>query len=343
MNKEYPLVSIIVPVYNAEKTLKQCIKSIIKQTYENKEIILVNDASTDKSLDIGKFMLKRGGVVVNLTKNKGVDNARIKGLEVASGEYIMFVDADDYLAVDAIEKLYEKARATTADVVEGVTMRVIGKWGAIRKKVYTIGEKVIISSELFDKYYISFFGMNILSVGLCGKLFKKNLFDGIEPSGFKMGEDLFMSMKIFPRINIYAVMDAVVYYYRYGGLTSGKYNPHLYLDLKKQYYYKREMIDKYQYFKAVNSTKIEMCNILYSGLCQMAACGQFTKKEICGFIEHEIQIGFIDEITNDIEYSRPYFSILKNKKVDDLVTFIFTEVNKKRFWRLLKMVIAKIL
>ncbi len=61
MNKEYPLVSIIVPVYNAEKTLKQCIKSIIKQTYENKEIILVNDASTDKSLDIGKFMLKRGG------------------------------------------------------------------------------------------------------------------------------------------------------------------------------------------------------------------------------------------------------------------------------------------
>jgi len=112
-----PLVSIIVPIYNAENYLKKCIESILHQTYEKIQIILVNDGSTDKSLEICKsFASVDSRIIIINQKNAGVSSARNHGIEAAEGEYIGFVDSDDYLNNDMIEKLLSAITLYNADV-----------------------------------------------------------------------------------------------------------------------------------------------------------------------------------------------------------------------------------
>ena len=97
-------VSVIIPVYNVEKYLKDCVDSIINQTLKETEIILINDGSTDKSVEI----LKEYNVkIFNLKENKGASFARNIGIEKACGEYLGFVDSDDYIASDFYEILYK--------------------------------------------------------------------------------------------------------------------------------------------------------------------------------------------------------------------------------------------
>lgn len=107
MESESELISVIVPVYNVELYLERCIDSIINQTYENLEIILVDDGSTDKSGEICDAYEKKDIRVRVLHKrNGGLSSARNSGLKIASGKYIGFVDSDDYIALDMYETLY---------------------------------------------------------------------------------------------------------------------------------------------------------------------------------------------------------------------------------------------
>lgn len=97
-------ISVIVPVYNAERYLKECIESIINQTYKNVNLILVDDGSEDGSADImDEYKRKYPGICVIRKKNGGPNSARKAGLDIAEGEYITFVDADDYIQSDMCE------------------------------------------------------------------------------------------------------------------------------------------------------------------------------------------------------------------------------------------------
>ena len=119
MNRELPLVSIIVPVYNVEKYLRQCLDSLVSQTLYNIEIICVNDASPDNSLAILKEYETRDKriVVIDLCENIRQGGARNRGIKYARGEYIAFVDSDDWVSVDMYEKLYTSAIVNDADIV----------------------------------------------------------------------------------------------------------------------------------------------------------------------------------------------------------------------------------
>ena len=97
-------VSVIIPIYNSEKYIKECLDSIINQTYKNLEIIIVNDVSTDNSIDIIKQYKDKRIKIVNLNYNSGVAIARNRGIEEATGDYICFIDADDYWDLAKIEK-----------------------------------------------------------------------------------------------------------------------------------------------------------------------------------------------------------------------------------------------
>ena len=109
-------ISIIVPIYNAEKYLNKCIKSLINQTKENLEFILVNDGSTDSSEEIIKsYKDKRIKYFKN--KNQGIGKTRNFGIKQAKGKYIMFLDSDDYLATNACEELFSKAEKDNLDLV----------------------------------------------------------------------------------------------------------------------------------------------------------------------------------------------------------------------------------
>lgn len=113
------LISIIVPIYNVEQYLERCIDSILNQSYQNLEIILVNDGSEDHCPQMcDRYQEKDKRIVVIHKINGGVSDARNYGIDMAKGKYIMFVDGDDYIEATMVEKLYEVQRETNADIVQ---------------------------------------------------------------------------------------------------------------------------------------------------------------------------------------------------------------------------------
>ena len=114
-------VSVIVPVYNTEKYLSKCLDSLTAQTLKNIEVICINDCSTDGSLDILKVYAAKDNriKIIDSKENKGAAIARNKGINVATGEYIGFVDSDDFVDLDFYEKLYNKAKENNADAAKG--------------------------------------------------------------------------------------------------------------------------------------------------------------------------------------------------------------------------------
>ena len=118
MDKEQPLISVIVPVYNVEKYLKKCVDSITSQTYKNLEILLVDDGSTDSSGQIcNEFEKNDARIKVIHKKNRGLSDARNAGLDRAKGQYYAFIDSDDYIREDMFEKMIKKAESEDFDLV----------------------------------------------------------------------------------------------------------------------------------------------------------------------------------------------------------------------------------
>lgn len=118
MDKLLPLVSVIVPVYNGEIFLEKCLKSVICQSYTNIEIIVVNDGSIDNtSLIIDRYVKLDKRIIGLEQKNGGPALARNKGLKIAKGKYVQYLDSDDCLHEKAIEYLLDKAEASNADIV----------------------------------------------------------------------------------------------------------------------------------------------------------------------------------------------------------------------------------
>lgn len=117
-------ISIIVPVYNASFYLRECLDSILSQSFTDYELILVNDGSTDNSLNICyEYAEQKDNIIVLSGKNSGVSAARNKGLAMAKGEWVTFVDADDLLLPDALKTLYENGNTTKADIVLSNSLR----------------------------------------------------------------------------------------------------------------------------------------------------------------------------------------------------------------------------
>lgn len=134
-------VSIIIPVYNLENYLEECLNSIINQTYKNLEIILLDDESDDQSLKICKsFEVKDKRIKVSSHSNKGVSYTRNRGIELASGDYLMFVDGDDYLEPFWVEHYVQAAEKSNADIVIGGLTFWLQTGELIQKKTPTLGE-----------------------------------------------------------------------------------------------------------------------------------------------------------------------------------------------------------
>ena len=112
------MISIIIPLYNAENTIQNCIDSVLQQTYHNIEVILVNDGATDNSQHICEECAQNDNrIKIIQQKNSGVSSARNNGMEYATGEYIMFLDSDDTLAPNACELLYNTIIEKNADCI----------------------------------------------------------------------------------------------------------------------------------------------------------------------------------------------------------------------------------
>lgn len=209
-------ISVIIPVYNAEKFLNFCIESLVKQSQRYCEFIFINDGSTDNSNEILKNYQKIDERIILVDQNNsGVSNARNNGLKIARGEYISFVDADDYLNYDFLLKLYEIAFQSNADIViSNFITEQDGRW-KISKSIFPV-------NQIFEKEYIhqnicTFLIKNDSLNSCCTKLFKKDFIkiNDIEfPVDKKNSEDAFFTLKAFSIANKVIFTDYSGYYYR---------------------------------------------------------------------------------------------------------------------------------
>ncbi len=148
-------VSVIIPVYNTEKYLKECLDSVINQTFNDIEIICINDGSTDGSLNIlTEYATIDSRIIVITQENKGVSEARNNGMEKAGGEYIMFLDSDDYLYKQACEIAYNSATSNNADV--GIFGHYILKGKRLKPKPANANpmDYINIWDNIFENYEI---------------------------------------------------------------------------------------------------------------------------------------------------------------------------------------------
>ena len=168
------MISIIIPIYNVEKYLSKCIESLVGQTYKDIEIILINDGSPDHCLSIcEQYSKKDNRIIVIDQENKGVSAARNAGLKMAKGEYIGFVDPDDWIAVDMYEGLHSVIKQSDVDMVI-CGYEYYSEDGALdEKRKYPIRENEIINQkEVMNR----FFDMPpTIRHGVVNKLFKKEL------------------------------------------------------------------------------------------------------------------------------------------------------------------------
>ena len=145
-------ISVIIPVYNVEKYLKECLNSVINQTLKDLEIICVNDGSIDNSLKIMKeYALKDPRIKILSQKNQGVSEARNFGIKNATGEYVAFLDADDCVSLDFYEKLYTKAKETNSDIVVSEYMYRFNK-NSKKKKIFLKVDKNIETTDINEKF-----------------------------------------------------------------------------------------------------------------------------------------------------------------------------------------------
>lgn len=153
-----PLISIIVPIYNVEKYLHRCIDSIISQTLDNIEIILVNDGSPDSCQSICEEYIKKDDRIKLINKkNEGLGMARNTGIEIARGEFIAFVDSDDYIDTDMYEKMYNAAKAQNADTCICNYKRRDTSNNIVRRK-YKMNSKIYEGTHVIDDLLSSMIG-----------------------------------------------------------------------------------------------------------------------------------------------------------------------------------------
>lgn len=279
-------VSIIIPVYNTEQYINKCIQSIMNQTYENIEIIVINDGSTDNSLNkILELSEMDNRIIIINSANKGVSNARNLGLEKSTGKYITFIDSDDWIEKEYVEKLVVNLEQTECDLSICYFDNEDNYYNVIEKNKYLIDNKQKMYSELLKNPYLSGF--------LWNKVFKSEIIKNNNlkfDTDIHINEDLLFVCEYLEYCSKIIVDETVLYHYiirRNSALNSkfskkqiskiyalekimkfySKYDKNGYNDLSAEYVFStlksKYIIKKYK----IKDTEIkEKCNEIISKL-----------------------------------------------------------------------------
>lgn len=235
------LVSVIVPVYNVQDYIEKCLDSLVNQTLEQLEVIIVDDGSTDRTGSIVDEYQKKYSTKFKVIhkENEGVSIARNIGLEKATGKYIGFLDSDDWVNYDMYEKLYKKACENDSDIVVCDTLAIYPD------------KKVLIESNINESSKIEDLMINAYAV-IWNKIYKREIIDGIKfKSGMTFCEDVQFLYMVYPKIKKIGVIHETLHNYlqRVGSLTY-TYNEKLYqlidsLDDIVNYYKEQGFYQKY--------------------------------------------------------------------------------------------------
>lgn len=213
-----PLVSVIIPVYNVEKYLDRCIESIVRQTYRNLEIILVDDGSSDNSPQMcDLWALKDNRIKVIHKENSGAGFARNTGLDAAGGKYVLFADSDDYIDLNTVEKCILLARKDKSEIVMYGRTDVTPYGKCVPKPILT--DKFLFKNEeIYDDILPGLFiNEKGFGVGVCGKMIDLSV---IRNNGIRfyserevLSEDSLFNIDLFKHIKSVSVLPENYYYY----------------------------------------------------------------------------------------------------------------------------------
>lgn len=292
MNHEnpQPLVSVIIPVYNVEKYLARCLDSVIKQTYENLEIILVNDGSTDGSEEICRQYAALDGRIRLFTQsNQGLSAARNAGLDHMTGEYIVFVDSDDYISLSLVEILLGLSLEYRVQIA-ACGRNIICEEALGEGEVYS-GRK--IGCRLFsrdDIYAMMGKPKGDLFIVVCGKLYTSRLFKTLRFEVGKINEDEFIYHKILNQADKVCYTEAPLYYYvlSSNSITRQDGIGHFHWDAMEAYFSRLEYFRKYgnkKYIKTMGKLIIGLA----VRLCEQEKMGTEETKEVLDKIKRKIE------------------------------------------------------
>ena len=264
-------VSVIIPVYNVEQYLRQCLDSVVNQTFSEIEIICINDFSTDNSLLILKEYKQKDNriVIVNLSENKGQGNARNEGLKFAKGKYVTFVDSDDWISKDNIATLYTEIENNNLDMVSANSYI----YDNLTKKVL---EKKVTSADILNRQKIEkllIVKKDNFVIPVWTKIYRRKFLEDNNIK-FKLNwhEDNLFVFEILIKTTKIKFIDNKIYFYRVNRQNSSMF------EINKDFTYfllfekLKEMLresDKYEIYKVVyyqyisiaTASKLEVLNL----------------------------------------------------------------------------------
>lgn len=243
-------ISIIIAAYNVENYIEKCLQSIVSQTYKDLEIIVVNDGSTDRTLELINTISSKDERIISINKpNGGLSSARNAGLNRASGDYIGFIDGDDYIHPEMYEILLEDILKHHCEISMCAVLKVYSNY--TENDCFIDQPKVLNKKEaiqaLIEERYIKHYAWN--------KLYKARLFEEIRFPEGKLYEDIFTTYKLFAHADRIVYTNKIGYYYvqRQGSILRSKF------DLRKM-----DCIQAFQEFKAYVDTNFpELSNDLF--------------------------------------------------------------------------------
>lgn len=323
--EEKSRVSIIIPCYNAEKHIEKCIKSIINQTYKNIEIIAIDDGSQDNTLEIlNKFKEKDKRINVISKKNTGVSDTRNIGIEKSTGNYIMFVDADDFLEEDAVEKLYNTIINNKVNIVRGMYRRISEKRISDENDIlkYNNANNYEIIKSILNGDILCYVWLLMIKKEILQKYnikFDKNL---------KIMEDTLFYINIIEKENIYFLNEVIYNYVQNEESATGNVNKTLetYKNMLKA---ENKIINS---LRENNMWKNELNNIVIKKILVNGICNNTwnlykakDKKQLKKFIEYineqkEIKENIIKtDLKNVRRDKKIIINLIINKKIKRLL------------------------
>lgn len=326
------MISVIIPVYNVEKYVAKCLDTVIAQSYSDLEIIVVDDGSTDSSGEIcDEYAAKDSRIHVIHKSNGGLSSARNVALDVATGEYIAFVDSDDYLALDAFEKCYIKLMETGADVCM-FSHYTVNNTACIPHKL-PFEKDFYNSSEVKNFIFPKFFGKTATDAELEGfvwrQIFKREIIGDLRFRSEReyFAEDVVFDIELYTKVSGFCAVNEPLYYYRYLETSlSNKYRENLFHKLQNLLRF-MEQIAKRNNMDDIRE-RILRCAYRFAlyGCRNLKNASTLTKKEKIAGIREVVCDKYVQEsvctISHGSNKEKLFACLLKNKNARLILAFI---------------------
>lgn len=254
-------VSVIIPIYNVEKYLEECLDSVLGQSYTNLEIILVDDGSPDGCPAIcDAYAKKDGRIIVIHQENGGLSAARNVGLDVCSGEWIMFVDSDDTLVENAVEALHILIKEKEATLAVGNHRKIEFHES---KNLYKICSKVKIEEYTKLQIFSNYGKANSLPVTSWGKMYKAEIFEKIRFPVGKIHEDVFIAPLVYDQCSNIVYTDEIIYnYLQRADSIMGSSKKNRNLDAVEASKFQYTFLYENHYLKSAQKAKLSLVSLV---------------------------------------------------------------------------------